>query len=88
MPKPRRFHHTCIYVDERKERLERLRGKVREEGGGTTVRPEEIRGKFVEQTTHLRRRKARGTRPWHPVILLFLIALLGFLWYVLAGGTM
>ena len=88
MPKPRRFHHPYIYVDERKERLDRLREKARNEQDGSPVRPEEIRGKFVEQTTHLRRWKTRGTRPWHPIILLFLIALLGFLWYVLAGGTM
>ena len=88
-PKPRRFHHPYIYVDERKERLERMREKAREDLGLSRekpVRPEDIRGQFVGQTTHLRRRKERGTRSWHPGVLLFLIALLAFLWYVLFNG--
>lgn len=91
MPKPRRFHHPYIYVDERKERLDCLREDARKELGfsdGRTVRPEDIRGKFIGQTTHLRRRKEWTVRPWHPVVLFFLIALLVFFWYVLSRGTM
>ena len=69
--------------------MERLRAKAREDLGlprEQPVRPVDIRGQFVGQTTHLRRRKERGTRTWHPAVLLFLIALLAFLWYVLFNG--
>ena len=63
-PKPRRFRHPYIYVDERKECLERMREEARRELGMPRERPvcpEDIRGKLMEQTTHLRRRKERGT---------------------------
>ena len=56
-PKPRRFRHPYIYVDERKERLERMREEARRELGMSRERPvcpEDIRGKLMEQTTHLR----------------------------------
>ena len=85
-PKPRRFRHPYIYVDERKERLERMREEARRELGMPRERPvcpEDIRGKLMEQTTHLRRRKERGTRTWHPAVLLFLIGLLACLWFLL-----
>lgn len=91
MPKPRRFHHPYIYVDERKEHLDRLLEEARKKAGqpgGHPVRPGDIRGKLVGQTTHLRRWKERGTRPWHPAILLSLLVLLAFLWYILSGGTL
>lgn len=85
-PKPKRFHHPYIYVDERKERLERMRDQARQELGLPRERPvcpEDIRGKLIGQTTHLRRRRERGIRAWHPAVLIFLIALLVCLWYVL-----
>ena len=31
LPKPRRFHHEYIYVDERKERLTKLKEQVKSE---------------------------------------------------------
>lgn len=34
LPKPRRFHHEYIYVDERKERLNKLKEQVKLEGEG------------------------------------------------------
>ena len=52
-PKPRRFRHPYIYVDERKERLERMREEARRELGMSRERPvcpEDIRGK--ERTGH------------------------------------
>lgn len=87
-PKPRRFHHPYIYVDERKERLERMRRKAREDLGlprERSVRPGDIRGRFIGQTTHLRRWKEHRARTWPPAVLFILAALLAFLWCILNG---
>lgn len=89
MRKPRGFHHTYIYVDERKEKLQKIEEKAKRELGMLPEKkfsPEDIRGKFVEQTTYLKRRKESGKRPLHFVILLFFIALLFYLWYAISNG--
>ena len=77
MRKPRGFHHPYIYVDERKERL----AKMTEE-----FNPEDIRGTFIEGTTHLKRRKESGRKPMHLGMLLVIIAVLCWLWYAIASG--
>lgn len=87
--RPRGYHHEYIYVDERRERLEQRKEAVRRELGlnpERRVNPEDVRGKFVEATTHLRRRKERGRRPLHVAVLLFFIGLLAWLWYALSSG--
>lgn len=87
--KPRGYHHTYIYVDERRERLERLKEKARKDQGLSSerhVHPEDVRGKFVEATTHLRRRKELGKKPVHIAVLLFFIGLLAWLWYAIVNG--
>ena len=71
MRKPRGFNHPYIYVDERKEKLAKM---------------EEIRGKFVEGTTHLKRRKESGRKPVHLGVILVIIALLIYLWYAISTG--
>ena len=89
--KPRRFHHPYIYVDERKERREQMVREARRELGldaGKPVVPEDIRGKFLEHATHLRRSRQGGRRPWPVAVLLFLIGLLACLWYALDRGLM
>ncbi len=89
MRKPRGFHHTYIYVDERKEKLQKIEEKAKRELGMLPEKkfsPEDIRGKFVEQTTYLKRRKESGKRPLHFIILLFFIALLFYLWYAISNG--
>ena len=48
--------------------------------------PEDIRGKFVEGTTHLRRRKESGRKPVHLGIILAAIVLLIYLWYAITNG--
>lgn len=91
MRKPRRFHHPYIYVDERKERREQMVREARRELGldaGKPVVPEDIRGKFLEHATHLRRRRQAGTRPWPVAVLLVLLGLLACLWYALERGLM
>lgn len=40
--------------------------------------PEDIRGKFIEGTTHLKRRKESGRKPAHLGVILAIIALLIF----------
>lgn len=80
--KPRGFQHQWIYVDERKEKLQKIEEKAKRELG--MLPPEEktaeerIRGKFVEQTTHLKRRKGKK-----PVSFAVLLILLGAMLYVL-----
>lgn len=89
MRKPRGFHHPYIYVDERKERLAKMEEKAKRELGMLPEKefsPEDIRGKFVEGTTHLKRRKESGRRPMHFGVALILIAVLFYIWYAISNG--
>ncbi|KAA6308332.1 hypothetical protein EZS27_039987, partial [termite gut metagenome] len=54
--KPRRFNHQYIYVDERKEKLNKMEEDAKRELGILPEKefsPEDIRGKFIEGTKHL-----------------------------------
>ncbi len=79
---PRRFEHKYIYYDERKERLAKIEDRAKRELGmlpEEEFNPESIRGKFVEGTKHLKRRKENGgPRMSFPVaiVLIFLLTLL------------
>ena len=60
MRKPRGFNHSYIYVDERKEKLAKMEENAKRDLGMLPEKefsPEDIRGKFIEGTTHLKRRK-------------------------------
>lgn len=88
--KPRGFHHPYIYVDERKEKLAKMEEEAKRELGmlpEKEISPEDIRGKFIEGTTHLKRRKESGRRPVHLGVILVLIALLIYLWHYLYTGS-
>ncbi len=88
--KPRGFHHPYIYVDERKEKLAKMEEEAKRELGmlpEKEISPEDIRGKFIEGTTHLKRRKESGRRPVHVGVILVLIALLIYLWHYLYTGS-
>lgn len=90
MKKPRRFNHQYIYFDERKEKLEKLEDKAKRDLGLLPEKefsPEDIRGKFVEGTTHLKRRKESGRRPVNFGVILVIIGLLIFLWHYLHTGS-
>lgn len=82
--KPRAFNHQYIYVDERKERLAKIEEKAKRDLG--MLPPEEstveerIRGKFVEGTKHLKRRKESERKP---LTLGVLLIALGIAFYVL-----
>ena len=81
--KPRGFSHQYIYVDERRERLKAMEERVRREMGmvpeAEKTTEERIRGKFVEQTSHLKRQQEKGTpssSKWLIIIAVLLVALL------------
>ena len=90
MRKPRGFNHKYIYVDERKEKLAKMEEKAKRDLGMLPEKefnPEDIRGKFIEGTTHLKRRKASGRKPISFGIILIIIAFLLYLWHYLATGS-
>ena len=88
--KPRGFNHQYIYVDEGKEKLAKMEEDAKRDLGILPEKefsPEDIRGKFIEGTTHLKRRKESGRKPAHLGVILTIIALLIFLWHYLQTGS-
>ncbi|MCD8094118.1 MAG: hypothetical protein LUF01_15375 [Bacteroides sp.] len=91
MRKPRGFNHRYIYVDERKEKLAKMEENAKRDLGMLPEKefsPEDIRGKFIEGTTHLKRRKESGRKPMHLGIILVVIAVLLYLWYAITNGIL
>ena len=89
MRKPRGFNHSYIYVDERKEKLAKMEENAKRDLGMLPEKdfsPEDIRGKFIEGTTLLKRRKESGRKPMHLGIILVVIAVLIYLWYAISNG--
>lgn len=90
MPAPRRFNHNYIFVDERKEKLRKIEEKAKRDLG--LLPPEErsyeerLRGAFVKETTHLKRRKEQGQRMSLKAIVVALVASLFLLHYLLTGS--
>lgn len=88
--KPRGFQHNYMYYDERKERLAKIEEDAKRDLGmlpPKEFKPEDIRGKFVEATTHLKRRKESKRKPVPYAVLIVLIVLLIFLMkYLYTGG--
>ena len=86
--KPRGFQHQWIYVDERKEKLQKIEEQAKRDLG--LLPPEEvgyaerIRGSFVESTKHLKRRKGRKTIGYGT--LLILLAVMIFVLHYLVTG--
>jgi hypothetical protein len=88
---PRRFEHKYIYYDERKERLAKIEEKAKRELGmlpEEEFNPENIRGKFIESTTHLKRRKANGGPAISFPVAIVLIVLLTILMFNLLNGNL
>jgi len=85
MRKPRQYAHKPIYWDPDKEELQERIRKVEIEMGVREVPLDEykpqIRGTFIEGTTHLKRSKARGdnirSRESKSMRLILWLALLG-----------
>ena len=90
MRQHRVVNHEFIYVDELKEKLAKMEENAKRDLGMLPEKefnPEDIRGKFVEGTTHLKRRKASGRKPVSFGIILIIIAFLLYLWHYLATGS-
>lgn len=89
MRKPRGFRHEYIYVDERKEKLQKIEETAKRELGMLLPKefnPEDIRGKFVEGTTYLKRRKESGRKPLsYGAMLVAIVVLLYILHYLITG---
>ncbi|MBO4267857.1 MAG: hypothetical protein J5869_00630 [Bacteroidaceae bacterium] len=86
---PRRFEHKYIYYDERKDRLAKMEEKAKRELGmlpEETYNPENIRGKFIEGTKHLKRRKENGgPRMSIQTSVVLILALLFVLHWLMTG---
>lgn len=89
MRKPRGFRHEYIYVDERKEKLQKIEETAKRELGMLPPKefnPEDIRGKFVEGTTYLKRRKESGRKHLsYGVMFVAIVVLLYILHYLITG---
>lgn len=87
---PRHFEHKYIYYDERKEKLRKIEENAKRDLGMLEEKdfdPESIRGKFLANTKHLRRRKQSGSKPVPtPVIIAVLVALLLVLHWLWTGS--
>lgn len=90
MPSPRRFNHKYIFVNERKEKLDKIVNNAKRDLG--MLPPEEksyeekIRGAFVGEESHLKRHKEDGPRISTQKIVILLAALLFLLHYLVTGS--
>lgn len=90
MREPKRFEHKYIYVDERREKLDKIVANAKRDLG--MLPPEEttceqrIRGAFVNETTHLKRRKENGQRFSMQKLIIGLIIGLFVLHYLVTGS--
>ena len=89
---PRRFDHKYIFVDERKEKLAKLEENAKRDLGMLPPKEltaeERIRGKFVEGTKHLKRRKESGRKPLTYAALLIGIGALCYVLHYLVTGEL
>ena len=90
--KPRAYSHQYIYVDERKERHAKIEENAKRDLGMIPPKEltaeERIRGKFVEGTKHLKRRKESGRKPLTYAVLLIGIAALAYILHYLVTGEL
>ena len=89
MNKPRGYQHIYIYYDERKEKLAKIEENAKRELGLLPPKefsPEDIRGKFVGATKHLKRRKESGRKPLsYGVLIMIIVFLLLLMKYLYTG---
>lgn len=88
--KPRRFNLSPTYVDERKERLQRIEQKAKRDLGMCNEKEtslEQMQVAFTEKSEHLQRyseNQRKGLWITNPGILLFLLFVLIILWMALS----
>lgn len=87
--KPRGFNHNYIYYDPRKEKLQKIEENAKRELGllpPKEFEPEDIRGKFVNATTHLKRQKESGKKPVSAgVLIMIIIGLILLMRWIVTG---
>lgn len=87
--KPRGFHHNYIYYDPRKEKLKEIDERAKRRLGLLPPKEfvaEDIRGKFVQATKHVKRRKESGRKPVsYGVLITAIILLLLLMRYLVTG---
>ena len=90
--KPRAFSHQYIYVDERKEKLTKIEENAKRDLGilppKELTAEERIRGKFIDGTKHLKRRKESGRKPLTYAALLVGIGALCYVLHYLVTGEL
>lgn len=84
---PRRFNHKYIFVDERKEKLDKIVENAKRDLGMLPPSEESYRdrlkGAFTENGSHLARRKENGQRLSSRAILVALFICVFVLFYIL-----
>ena len=84
---PRRFNHKYIFVDERKEKLDKIVENAKRDLGMLPPREESyserIKGSFVNEDSHLSRRKENGPRFSSRFLVGALLVCLFILYYLL-----
>ncbi len=89
MQEPRRFNHKYIFVDERKEKLDKIVENAKRDLGmlppKEETRAERIREAISGSTTHLKRRREEGTRFSTKAIVVGLVVFLYILHYLVTG---
>ena len=87
--KPRGFQHNYIYHDPRKEKLKEIDERAKRELGILPPKefaPEDLRGKFVQATKHVKRRKDSGKKPVsYGILIAVIVVLLLLMRWIVAG---
>ena len=87
MSEPRKFNHKYIFVDERKEKLDKIVENAKRELGMLPQRQEgyseRLQGAFSAENSHVSRRKANGTRITTRVAVAALFVCVFLLYYIL-----
>lgn len=87
MREPRKFNHKYIFVDERKEKLDKIVENAKRELGMLPQRQEgyseRLQGAFSAENSHVSRRRANGTRITTRVAVAALFVCVFLLYYIL-----
>lgn len=89
MREPKRFNHKYIFVDERKEKLDKIVENAKRDLGMLPPveesREEKIREAISGSTTHLKRRKEEGTRFSTQALIVGIVICLFILHFLITG---
>ncbi|MBE6285563.1 MAG: hypothetical protein E7093_03890 [Bacteroidales bacterium] len=84
---PRRFNHKYIFVDERKEKLDKIVESAKRDLGMLPPREESyserLKGAFVNENSHLSRRQENGPRFSNRFLVIAVAVCIFLLCYIL-----